>query len=70
MKGKCLLDLTGVADPTGRGEGFSFVKVSSKAPSFNSSTQKRPAYFYGTNKICQVDCKFQIFLSFLANSNK
>ena len=27
MKGKCLLDLTGVADPTGCGEGFSYVKV-------------------------------------------
>ena len=27
MKGKCLLDLTGVADPTGAGEGFSYVKV-------------------------------------------
>ena len=27
LKGKCLLDLTGVADPTGCGEGFSYVKV-------------------------------------------
>ncbi|KAL3880165.1 hypothetical protein ACJMK2_032430 [Sinanodonta woodiana] len=30
LKGKCLLDLTGVADPTGCGEGFSFVKVPNK----------------------------------------
>lgn len=25
-KGKCLLQITGVADPTGRGEGFSYVR--------------------------------------------
>ena len=30
MKGKCLLALTGVADPTGCGEGFSYVKVPNK----------------------------------------
>ncbi|OUC49717.1 Bromodomain protein [Trichinella nativa] len=30
VNGKCLLDITGVADPTGCGEGFSFVKLSSK----------------------------------------
>ncbi|CAH1777107.1 unnamed protein product [Owenia fusiformis] len=30
LKGKCLLQLTGVADPTGCGEGFSFVKVPNK----------------------------------------
>ncbi|XP_032993539.1 transcription initiation factor TFIID subunit 1-like [Lacerta agilis] len=30
MNGKCLLDLTGVADPTGCGEGFSYVKVPHK----------------------------------------
>ncbi|XP_064607804.1 transcription initiation factor TFIID subunit 1-like isoform X1 [Liolophura sinensis] len=30
MKGKCLLSLTGVADPTGCGEGFSYVKVPNK----------------------------------------
>lgn len=28
MKGKCLLQLTGLADPTGCGEGFSYIKVS------------------------------------------
>ncbi|CAD5209353.1 unnamed protein product [Bursaphelenchus xylophilus] len=29
-KGKCLLDQTGVADPTGCGQGFSYVRVSAK----------------------------------------
>ncbi|CAI5793403.1 transcription initiation factor TFIID subunit 1 isoform X4 [Podarcis lilfordi] len=31
MNGKCLLDVTGVADPTGCGEGFSYVKVPHKS---------------------------------------
>lgn len=30
MKGKCLLQLTGPADPTGCGEGFSYVRVPNK----------------------------------------
>lgn len=30
MKNKCILQLTGDADPTGRGEGFSYVKIPSK----------------------------------------
>ncbi|KAF8357351.1 taf-1 [Pristionchus pacificus] len=30
LKGKCLLDQSGIADPTGGGLGFSFVRVSSK----------------------------------------
>ncbi|XP_052278992.1 transcription initiation factor TFIID subunit 1-like isoform X2 [Dreissena polymorpha] len=30
MKGKCLLDLNGVADPTGVGQGFSYIKVPNK----------------------------------------
>ncbi|GFO30868.1 transcription initiation factor tfiid subunit [Plakobranchus ocellatus] len=30
MKGKCLLQLTGLADPTGCGEGFSYIKVPNK----------------------------------------
>ena len=30
MKNKCILQLTGDADPTGRGEGFSYVKVPNK----------------------------------------
>uniref|UniRef100_A0A6I8NJU8 Transcription initiation factor TFIID subunit 1 n=1 Tax=Ornithorhynchus anatinus TaxID=9258 RepID=A0A6I8NJU8_ORNAN len=32
LKGKCLLDVTGVADPTGCGEGFSYVKIPFKPP--------------------------------------
>uniref|UniRef100_A0A0N4ZF34 DUF3591 domain-containing protein n=1 Tax=Parastrongyloides trichosuri TaxID=131310 RepID=A0A0N4ZF34_PARTI len=30
--GRCVLDNTGIADPTGKGLGFSFVRVSSKPP--------------------------------------
>jgi hypothetical protein len=30
IKGKCLLQLTGPADPTGCGEGFSYVRVPNK----------------------------------------
>lgn len=30
MRGKCLLQLTGPADPTGCGEGFSYVRVPNK----------------------------------------
>lgn len=30
MKGKCLLQLTGMADPTGCGEGFSYIRVPNK----------------------------------------
>lgn len=30
MKGKCLLQLTGPADPTGCGEGFSYVRMPNK----------------------------------------
>ncbi|XP_048087188.1 transcription initiation factor TFIID subunit 1 isoform X1 [Alosa alosa] len=30
MKGKCLLEVAGVADPTGCGEGFSYVKIPNK----------------------------------------
>ena len=30
MKGRCLLSLNGGADPTGCGEGFSYVKVPNK----------------------------------------
>ncbi|KAG8190490.1 hypothetical protein JTE90_006664 [Oedothorax gibbosus] len=30
MKGKCLLEISGVADPTGCGEGFSYIKAPNK----------------------------------------
>lgn len=35
VKGKCLLDQTGIADPTGCGQGFSYVRVSSKPQKVN-----------------------------------
>ncbi|XP_050421868.1 transcription initiation factor TFIID subunit 1-like [Adelges cooleyi] len=39
MKGKCLLQLTGPADPTGCGEGFSYVRVPNK-PTLNKEEQE------------------------------
>ncbi|XP_063911046.1 transcription initiation factor TFIID subunit 1 isoform X2 [Zophobas morio] len=39
MKGKCLLQLTGPADPTGCGEGFSYVRVPNK-PTQNKEEQE------------------------------
>ncbi len=36
-KGKCLLQLTGPADPTGCGEGFSYIRVPNK-PTTNKET--------------------------------
>eukprot|EP00794_Sanderia_malayensis_P006794 gene6794-7559_t len=32
IKGKCLLQVNGVADPTGCGEGFSYIRVANKPP--------------------------------------
>lgn len=40
MKGKCLLQLTGVADPTGCGEGFSYVRIPNKPQQSKEETQK------------------------------
>ncbi|CAM9312741.1 unnamed protein product [Lampetra planeri] len=40
MKGKCLLEVTGVADPTGCGEGFSYVKVPNKPLNRRSASLK------------------------------
>ncbi|XP_057320639.1 transcription initiation factor TFIID subunit 1-like [Microplitis mediator] len=39
MEGKCLLQLTGPADPTGCGEGFSYVRMSNK-PIVNKNEQE------------------------------
>ncbi|XP_003241670.1 transcription initiation factor TFIID subunit 1 isoform X1 [Acyrthosiphon pisum] len=39
MKNKCLLQLTGPADPTGCGEGFSYVRVPNK-PTLNKEEQE------------------------------
>ncbi|XP_033126972.1 transcription initiation factor TFIID subunit 1-like [Anneissia japonica] len=41
MKGKCLLQVTGTADPTGCGEGFSYVKVPNK-PTQQKDNQTSP----------------------------
>ena len=42
MKGKCLLQLTGVADPTGCGEGFSYVRIPNKPQQSKEEAQKEP----------------------------
>lgn len=41
MNGKCVLDLTGVADPTGCGEGFSYVRLTAKPPKEELPTQAK-----------------------------
>ena len=43
MRGKCLLQLAGVADPTGCGEGFSYVRVPNKPQISKEETQKELA---------------------------
>ncbi|TRZ01483.1 hypothetical protein DNTS_031895 [Danionella cerebrum] len=42
MKGKCLLEVTGVADPTGCGEGFSYVKVPNKPTQQKDDRELQP----------------------------
>uniref|UniRef100_A0A673MXG1 Transcription initiation factor TFIID subunit 1 n=1 Tax=Sinocyclocheilus rhinocerous TaxID=307959 RepID=A0A673MXG1_9TELE len=42
MKGKCLLEVTGVADPTGCGEGFSYVKVPNKPTQQKDDREPQP----------------------------
>ncbi|XP_063059950.1 transcription initiation factor TFIID subunit 1 isoform X2 [Engraulis encrasicolus] len=42
MKGKCLLEVTGVADPTGCGEGFSYVKVPNKPTQQKDDREVQP----------------------------
>jgi len=46
IKGKCVLQLYGIGDPSGRGEGFSFIKQSQKA---TKSTEKPPKNNVGTD---------------------
>ena len=41
MRGKCLLQLTGPADPTGCGEGFSYVRVPNK-PTQQPNEEQQP----------------------------
>ncbi|XP_037910415.1 transcription initiation factor TFIID subunit 1 isoform X2 [Hermetia illucens] len=42
MRGKCLLQLTGPADPTGCGEGFSYVRVPNKPTQTKEEQEKEP----------------------------
>ncbi|KAK2496938.1 hypothetical protein MC885_002187 [Smutsia gigantea] len=42
MKGKCLLEVTGVADPTGCGEGFSYVKIPNKPTQRKDDKEPQP----------------------------
>lgn len=41
MRGKCLLQLTGPADPTGCGEGFSYVRMPNK-PTQQPNDEQQP----------------------------
>eukprot|EP00795_Rhopilema_esculentum_P000057 gene57-9664_t len=43
MKGKCLLQVNGVADPTGCGEGFSYIRVANKPPSSAAKDENKDA---------------------------
>ncbi|RWS29199.1 transcription initiation factor TFIID subunit 1-like protein [Leptotrombidium deliense] len=42
MKGKCLLQLNGVADPTGCGEGFSYIRIPNKPQLSKDEGSKDP----------------------------
>ncbi|EHB07147.1 Transcription initiation factor TFIID subunit 1 [Heterocephalus glaber] len=42
MKRKCLLEVTGVADPTGCGEGFSYVKIPNKPTQQKDDKEPQP----------------------------
>lgn len=42
MRGKCLLQLTGPADPTGCGEGFSYVRVPNKPTQTKEEQKSQP----------------------------
>lgn len=42
MRGKCLLQLTGPADPTGIGEGFSYVRVPNKPTQTKEEQESQP----------------------------
>lgn len=42
MRGKCLLQLTGPADPTGMGEGFSYVRIPNKPTQTKEEIESQP----------------------------
>ena len=52
MKGRCLLQLTGPADPTGCGEGFSYVKIPNKP----SQGQKQVGYKMFDRDLKNLSC--------------
>lgn len=64
MKGKCLLDQTGIADPTGCGEGFSYVRVSAKPQKAKVSFVSFIAYIITIYSL-PVSSKFASFCKFL-----
>lgn len=43
MKGKCLLQVTGVADPTGCGEGFSYIRIPNKPVTKDETEEQKQA---------------------------
>ncbi|XP_066926449.1 transcription initiation factor TFIID subunit 1-like isoform X2 [Clytia hemisphaerica] len=43
MKGKCLLQVTGVADPTGCGEGFSYIRIPNKPITKDETEEQKQA---------------------------
>lgn len=47
MKNKCLLQLTGPADPTGCGEGFSYVRVPNK-PTINKVSSHSLCFLFSS----------------------
>ncbi|XP_052759562.1 transcription initiation factor TFIID subunit 1 isoform X2 [Galleria mellonella] len=49
MRGKCLLQLTGPADPTGCGEGFSYVRVPNKPTQQPNEEQQQKRTVTGTD---------------------
>lgn len=49
MKGKCLLEIFGAADPTGCGEGFSYVKTSNKPQSSKDDNNPQKRLVRGTD---------------------
>lgn len=51
MRGKCLLQLTGPADPTGCGEGFSYVRVPNK-PTVSAKSVSSIFYSFCDNYFC------------------
>ncbi|CAJ0578024.1 unnamed protein product, partial [Mesorhabditis spiculigera] len=54
LRGKCLLDQTGVADPTGCGLGFSYVRVSTKPPKEEGPTVPKKIGHWHERRSAQI----------------